>query len=124
MTIFMASNRILYTHYVPFLFPFFSIVFVFLIAEHHSPEKLKNGKMLIGLLIGGLFFVYLGGGFWGLLWVIEGYETYQHNPLFPLSAVVCIFGLVVISLTSLYSLYVRTEENPGQRTFQISSHEG
>ncbi len=110
MTIFMASNRILYTHYVPFLFPFFTFVFVFLIVEYHSPDKLKHGKMLIGLLIGGLILVYLGGGFWGLLWVIEGYETYQHNPLFSLSACVCIFGLIVISLTSLYSLYTVAEK--------------
>lgn len=110
MTIFMAFNRILYPHYVPFFFPFFSFVFVFLFAEYHSSDKLKNGKILIGLLLVGLFLVYLGGGFWGVLWLIEGYETYMYNPLFPLLAYVCIFGLIIISLTSLYSFYVVTKK--------------
>ncbi|UCG02389.1 MAG: DUF2029 domain-containing protein [Candidatus Heimdallarchaeota archaeon] len=110
MSIFMATNRILYPHYVPFLFPFYTFVFIFLIAEFYSPRKLKNGMILLGLLLGGLMLVYLGGGFWMLLWLIEGYETYRYNPLFPISACVCILGLIVISLTSLYSYYVVTEK--------------
>ncbi|MFW9904144.1 MAG: hypothetical protein ACFFFH_07425 [Candidatus Thorarchaeota archaeon] len=109
MTIFMASNRILYPHYVPFFFPFFSFVLIFLIVEIRSSIRLKNGKILLGLLIGGLLLVYLGGGFWAILWAIEGYETYKYNPLFPISACVCIFGLVIISLTSLYTLHIVTE---------------
>jgi hypothetical protein len=105
MTIFMASNRILYPHYVPFFFPFFSFMLIFLISELHSPKKLKNGRMLVGLLLGGLSLVYLGGGFWALLWVAEGYETYMYNPLFPVSACICILGLIIMSLTSLYALH-------------------
>jgi len=110
MTLFMAFNRILYPHYVPFFFPFYSFVFIFLIAERYSPEKRANGRLLLGLLI-GLLLVYLGGSIWSVGWVIEGYETYQYNPLFPISTCVFIFGLVVISLTSLYSLHVVTEKN-------------
>ncbi|MFX0125800.1 MAG: glycosyltransferase 87 family protein [Candidatus Hodarchaeota archaeon] len=111
MTIFMASNRILYPHYIPFFFPFFTFVFFFLVAEYFSPDKLERGKILLGLLLGGLLLVYLGGGFWALLWLVERYETYWYNPLFPLSASVSILGLIVISLTSLFSLNVVTEKN-------------
>ena len=110
MAIFMATNRILYPHYVPFLFPFYSFVLIFLITDLQSPGKIKNGKLLLGLLIGGLLIVYLGGGFWSLLWAVEGYETYKYNPLFPISACVCILGLIIISLTSLYSLQEVTEK--------------
>ncbi|MFX1516291.1 MAG: glycosyltransferase 87 family protein [Promethearchaeota archaeon] len=111
MTIFMAFNRILYPHYVPFFFPFYSFVFIFLIAEQYSPKQKQNGKLLLGLLLGGLVLVYLGGSVWSLGWIIEGYETYWYNPLFSISACVCILGLILISLTSLYSLYGIAEKN-------------
>lgn len=110
MTLFMASNRILYPHYVPFFFPFYSFVFIFLIAERYSPENRSNEKILLGLLI-GLLLVYLGGSIWSVGWVIERYETYQYNSLFPISACVFIFGLVIISFTSLYSLIKQQKNN-------------
>ena len=110
MTLFMASNRILYPHYVPFFFPFYSFVFIFLIAERYSPENRSNEKILLGLLI-GLLLVYLGGSIWSVGWVIERYETYQYNSLFPISACVFIFGLVIISFTSLYSLLKQQKNN-------------
>jgi hypothetical protein len=110
MTIFMASNRILYPHYVPFFFPFFSFVLIFLIADLNHPNDFQSRDILLGLLLGGLSLVYFGGGFWALLWAVEGYETYMYNPLFPFSACVCILGLIIVSLTSLYTLHVVTEK--------------
>lgn len=105
MTIFMAFNRILYPHYIPFFFPFFTFVLFFLIAAHYSSNKLRNTTpFLVGLLV-GLFLVYLGDGIWSILWSIEGYTTYSHNPLFPISAILCIIGLIIISVTSLFSLH-------------------
>ena len=110
MTIFMASNRIFYPHYVPFMFPFFSFVLIFLLADLDHSNDFQSRNILLGLLLGGLSLVYFGGGFWALLWAVEGYKTYMYNPLFPISACVCILGLVIISLTSLYSLHVVTKK--------------
>ncbi|MFX0016518.1 MAG: hypothetical protein ACFE98_18130 [Candidatus Hermodarchaeota archaeon] len=110
MTIFMAFNRILYPHYIPFFFPFFTISLFFLIADYSSPEEQKKSNLFPGMLIVGLFFVYLGYGFWSILWSIEGYETYLSNPFFPISAIISIVGLIIISFTSLLYLNYRSEK--------------
>lgn len=110
ITIFMAFNRILYPHYVPFFFPFITFTLIFLIAEHHSPNKLRASNFsLVGLLT-GLFLVYLGTGFWSVLWSIERYETYLSNPFFLLSATTCIIGLILTSVTSIYSVNCLNKE--------------
>lgn len=104
MTIFMALNRILYPHYVPFFFPFFTFAFFFLVAEHYNLTDLtKEYPFLVSFAV-GLFLVYLGSTSWSILWAIERFETYSSNPLFPISAVIYIGGLIIISITSLFSL--------------------
>jgi hypothetical protein len=104
MTIFMALNRLLYPHYVPFFFPFFTFAFFFLVAEHYNLTDLtKEYPFLVSFAV-GLFLVYLGSISWSILWSIERYETYSYNLLFPISAVIFIGGLIMISITSLFSL--------------------
>ncbi|MFX0182419.1 MAG: hypothetical protein ACFE95_04975 [Candidatus Hodarchaeota archaeon] len=108
MTIFLVLNRILYPHYMPFFFPFFTVMLFFLISQRLNSIKIKNYYLcLFGLLI-GLLFVYLGDFWWSILWAQEGYETYLSNPLFPISAGICILGLVIISISSIYTLYIST----------------
>ncbi|MFX1285658.1 MAG: glycosyltransferase 87 family protein [Promethearchaeota archaeon] len=110
MTIFMALNRILYPHYVPFFFPFFTFTVFFLVKEYYNHNTANKPIVIFIVLILGLFLVYLGSISWSLLWSIERYETYLSNPLFPISAVICIIGLIIISVTSLFSLNYMSKE--------------
>jgi hypothetical protein len=108
MTFFLALNRILYPHYMPFFFPFFTFMLFFLISQRLNSIKIANYYLSVfGLLI-GLLLVYLGDFWWSFLWAVEGYEIYLSNPLFPISAGICILGLVIISVISLYTLYTST----------------
>ncbi len=111
MTIFMAFNRILHPHYIPFFFPFFTFSLFFLITEHYSSKTSRMIDMsILGLLV-SLFLVYLGSGWWSILWFYEGYETYMVNPLFFLSSIVCVIGLIATSITSFFSISGFKEKN-------------
>jgi hypothetical protein len=105
MTIFMASNRILYPHYIPFFFPFFTLNIFFLLGEHYQRKLTKNGIYSIFGLAIGLILIYIGAGGFGILWNYERYETYLSNPLFLIASLNCILGLIIVSLVSLLLLY-------------------
>jgi hypothetical protein len=49
----------------------------------------------------GLVIVYIGAIWWSVLWTIESYQTYLTNLFFPLSASICIIGLLIITGSSL-----------------------
>ncbi|MFX0085772.1 MAG: hypothetical protein ACFFAU_08860 [Candidatus Hodarchaeota archaeon] len=104
MTIFMASNRILYPHYIPFFFPFFTMNIFFLVGENYKRKFTKNEIYSIFGLIMGLILIYIGAGGFGILWIYEKYETYQSNPLFLITSLSCILGLIIVSLVSLLLL--------------------
>ncbi|MHA2226142.1 MAG: hypothetical protein ACXAC8_13105 [Candidatus Hodarchaeales archaeon] len=104
VTIFLATNRILYPHYIQFCFPFFTITLFILIAEYYNPIRRKNIKFSIYSMIFSLLVVYFGSFIWSLLWLNEWYQTYQTNPLFLISALICVFGLFIMSATSIHSL--------------------
>ncbi len=104
ITIFMALNRILHPHYIPFFFPFFTFSLFLLITERYSPQTSRMIDISILGLFVSLFLVYLGSGWWSILWFYEGYETYMVNPLFFLSSIICVIGLVTTSVTSLLSM--------------------
>ncbi|UCE12710.1 MAG: DUF2029 domain-containing protein [Candidatus Heimdallarchaeota archaeon] len=110
MTIFMAFNRILYPHYIPFFFPFFTYTLFILFADHYSPNKTKKGDLTIVGLLCGLLLVYIGSGVWSILWAVERYETYLSNPLFLISTVLCMIGLIVISIFSIFSSNLLNQE--------------
>lgn len=110
MTIFMAFNRILYPHYIPFFFPFFTFTLFFLFADHYSPNRTIKGDLTIVGLLCGLLLIYLGYGVWSILWVVEGYETYSTNPFFLISAVLCIMGLILTSIVSIFSSNLLSKE--------------
>ena len=122
MTIFMALNRILYPHYVPFFFPFFTFSLFILGAECYGYTKFEKINLFLVVLLIGLFLVYLGSISWSFLWSIEKYETYLYNPLFSVSAIIFIVGLITISVTSLYSLYYLGKEKSQTNNWKYSLH--
>jgi uncharacterized membrane protein len=101
-TIFLAFNRILYPHYIPIFFPFFTIILFYLINQYkHEIKKGKIQQQIIFQLL-GLILVYIGYIWWSLLWSVEGFETYKTNIFFPVSATLCISGLLIIAISSLW----------------------
>ena len=104
MALFLVFNRILYPHYIPNIFPFFTWSLILSIKRYiDNRESSAYLKRITGLLI-GLIMTYIGYIWWSILWSIEGYQTYLENIFFPLSAFVCIFGLLIISIVSIQSL--------------------
>lgn len=113
ITVFMATNRILYPHYVPFFFPFFTITLFILMGEYFNQNLTNNVKLsLLGLTL-GLILVYIGSGGFSLLWNVERYKTYQLNPLFLITSIVCILGLLTISIISLLFLLSTSNKEKG-----------
>ncbi|MHA2387229.1 MAG: hypothetical protein ACXACW_00755, partial [Candidatus Hodarchaeales archaeon] len=107
VTIFLAFNRILYPHYVPMIFPFFTLTLFYLIDRY----RCRNAKNVLWQICGimlGLGIVYIGYIWWSILWSIEGYQTHQSNILFPISAAICIGGLLIITFVSLWSIITTT----------------
>ena len=100
-TIFLASNRILYPHYIPFIFPFFTLHFFYSINKYSLNSKNHDSLKHIKIDLMGLVVVYIGAIWWSVLWIIESYQTYLTNLLFPLSASICIIGLLIITGSSL-----------------------
>jgi uncharacterized membrane protein len=107
MTIFLALNRILYPHYIPFIFPFFTWYLISLINSYYQSDDKRKVLRQILITISGLGLVYFGYIWWSVLWAIEGYQTYLINILFPLSAIICILGLLIITSSSLASIYLK-----------------
>jgi Gpi18-like mannosyltransferase len=112
-TIFLAFNRILYPHYIPMIFPFFTIMLFYLIDRYQLGTKKEATLRQIWTIILGLGAVYAGYIWWSILWLIEGYETHQSNVFFPISAAICIGGLIMITLVSLWS--IATTKNMKER---------
>lgn len=104
-TIFLALNRILYPHYIAFIFPFFTFHFIFRISRYINVKSSLKKDLTSLILMIGLLVVYLGGFWWSLLWLEERYLTYETNPFFAISSIICIIGLVIICITSIYSFY-------------------
>ncbi|MHA1932149.1 MAG: hypothetical protein ACW96X_06390, partial [Promethearchaeota archaeon] len=104
MTLFLAFNRILYPHYIPNIFPFFtwSLIVVFNRYRDNRESSIYLWQ-IVGLLI-GLGITYIGYIWWSILWSIEYYQTYLENIFFPISAFICILGLLVISIISIWSI--------------------
>ncbi|MHA2216073.1 MAG: glycosyltransferase 87 family protein [Candidatus Hodarchaeales archaeon] len=104
MTLFLAFNRILYPHYIPNIFPFFTWSLILVINRYRDNTKSSIYLWeIIGLLI-GLGITYIGYIWWSILWSIESYQTYLENIFFPISAFICIFGLLLISTISIWSV--------------------
>jgi uncharacterized membrane protein len=103
---FLAFNRILYPHYIPFLFPFLTWFLIQLISNYSqriNPDQTKNAT--IGILL-GLGVVYLGYSWWSILWTMERYQTYLINPFFLISAAICIIGLLILTIVSLWGIKI------------------
>ncbi len=107
VTIFLAFNRILYPHYIPMIFPFFTLTLFYLI-DRYQCRNAKNALWQIYGIILGLGMLYIGYIWWSILWSIEGYQTHQSNVLFPISAAMCIGGLLIITFVSLWSIITNT----------------
>ncbi len=105
-TIFLAFNRILYPHYIPLIFPFLTLFLFFLYDRYKQDQQNKGILWQIRGLIAGLSLVYIGYIWWSILWSIEGFETYTTNIYFPIAAVICISGLLIITIVSLWSIIV------------------
>ena len=122
ITIFMATNRILYPHYIPFFFPFFTITLFILMGEYLIQNLAKNEIIsLLGLSL-GLILVYIGSGGFSILWNLERYKTYQIDPSFLITSIVCIIGLLSISIISLfYLLSTSNKENGGNLIERLSA---
>lgn len=107
MTLFLVFNRILYPHYIPNIFPFFTWSLILVINRYSdNRESSIYLQQIIGLFI-GLVITYIGYIWWSILWSIESYQTYLENIFFPISAFICIFGLLIISTTSIWSIFTR-----------------
>ncbi len=105
MTVFLAFNRILFPHYIPNIFPFFTWSLILIINRYRSNRELSIYLWQIIVLILGLGVTYIGYIWWSILWSIEYYHTYLTNIFFPISAFICIFGLLIISATSIWSIF-------------------
>ncbi|MFW9856332.1 MAG: hypothetical protein ACFFFG_14865 [Candidatus Thorarchaeota archaeon] len=120
MTIFLMFNRILYPHYIPFFFAFYSIMLVLRIKKDKETEiALWSDYALLGL-VGGLTMVYIGEIWWSLLWSIEAYSKITENPFFAISALLCILGLGILAVSSIRAL---TDDSPNReiRSAEASS---
>ncbi|MCK4849047.1 MAG: DUF2029 domain-containing protein, partial [Candidatus Heimdallarchaeota archaeon] len=107
MTLFLAFNRILYPHYIPNIFPFFTWSLIVIINRYYNNrESSIYFWQIVGLIL-GLGITYFGYIWWSILWSIEYYHTYLTNIFFPISAFICIFGLLLISVTSIWSILTR-----------------
>lgn len=104
MTAFLAFNRILYPHYIPNIFPFLTWSLILIINRYRNNRESSIYLWQITGLILGLGVTYLGYIWWSILWSIEYYHTYLTNIFFPISAFICIFGLIIISVTSICSI--------------------
>ena len=114
MAIFLATNRILYPHYIPFIFPFLTLNLFFLLADYYSRGIIRTEIYSVISLIIGLILIYIGVGGFGILWSFEKYETYTTNPLFLISSIICISGLILVSLISLYLLSITINKGIGK----------
>ncbi|MHA1978167.1 MAG: hypothetical protein ACW98F_07685 [Candidatus Hodarchaeales archaeon] len=103
-TIFLAFNRILYPHYIPIIFPFFTLTLFYLIDRYRRDTNTSVTLWQIFGLLFGLTAVYVGYILWSILWSIEGFQTYRTNIYFPITAGICIGGLFIITLVSLWSI--------------------
>ena len=104
ITIFLAFNRILYPHYIPMIFPFFTLSLFLLIDRYrHVLPKKETLWQIYGYFF-GLGVVYVGYIWWSILWSIEGFGTYRTNIYFPISTGICIGGLLIITIISLWSI--------------------
>ncbi|MHA1215056.1 MAG: hypothetical protein ACTSPG_07145 [Candidatus Hodarchaeales archaeon] len=92
LSLFLLLNRILYPHYIPFLFPFLCI-------QLFSIKLCKERIFLILGLTTGLILIYVGEIWWTLLWM---QDTWKISPYSPISSLIMLFGLILISITSLY----------------------
>ncbi|PWI48591.1 hypothetical protein CEE45_05990 [Candidatus Heimdallarchaeota archaeon B3_Heim] len=104
ITIFLAFNRILYPHYIPMIFPFITLSLFLLIDRHRHVLPKKNTLWQIYGYIFGLGVVYVGYIWWSILWSMEGFGSYRTNIYFPISAGICIGGLLIITIISLWSI--------------------
>ncbi|MHA1967091.1 MAG: hypothetical protein ACW964_04730 [Candidatus Hodarchaeales archaeon] len=113
ITLFMVTNRILYPHYIPFFFPFFTITLFIIVGEYFNRSLAKNEKIsALGLII-GLILIYTGTGGFSILWISDRYEAYQTNPLFLISSILYLFGLLLISLVSFIFLISTSKNEKG-----------
>ena len=101
ITLFLITNRLLYPHYIPFIFPFFTFTLIFLIFQDNHTQRSIS---IMGLLL-GLILVYIGYISWSIIWVVESFNTFYTNPLFMVTAVICITGLFLICISSLVSIF-------------------
>ncbi len=104
MTLFLVFNRILYPHYIPNIFPFFTWSLILIINRFHGNRESSIYLWQIASLILGLGLTYIGYIWWSILWSIDYYNSYLTNIFFPISAFICIFGLLIISVTSIWSI--------------------
>lgn len=114
MAIFLATNRILYPHYIPFIVPFLTLNLFFLLADYYSRGIIRTEIYSVISLIISFILILIGVGGFGILWSIEKYETYSINPLFFISSIICISGLILVSLISLYLLSITEKEEIGK----------
>jgi len=98
VSLFLLTNRILYPHYLPFLFPFLSINFFVLI------ESRKNLYSILGIFTGLILF-YIGEIVWVLLWMNKFWKNDPFNPLIYISALTALLGLFIITILSITTLY-------------------
>ena len=110
-TIFLAFNRILYPHYIPIIFPFFSVALFYLIDLYKKKITERVVKWQILSIFLGLATVYIGYILWSILWAIEGFQTYTTNIFFPSTAALCIGGLLIITIVSLWTISTNTNLN-------------
>ena len=110
-TLFLAFNRILYPHYIPFFFPFFTWYFIELISNYRKNQGSKKDLHLIFLFLFGLIITYCGYIWWSVLWSIEGFETYLTNIFFPFSAGITIIGLIFITVTATIGIISKNAVN-------------
>ena len=103
-TLFLAFNRILYPHYIPFFFPFFTWYFIELISNYRKNQGSKKDLYLIFLFLFGLIIIYCGYIWWSILWSLEGFQTYLTNIFFPISAGITIIGLIFITVIATLGL--------------------
>ncbi|NHJ01599.1 MAG: DUF2029 domain-containing protein [Candidatus Heimdallarchaeota archaeon] len=105
-TLFLITNRILYPHYIPLIFPFFTFNLLFLIFQSTHPRR---PRFVSGLIL-GLGLVYAGYISWSIIWAIDTYASFYSNPYFLYSALLCILGLLIIFLCSLGVIIIEKKE--------------
>jgi Gpi18-like mannosyltransferase len=113
-TLFLALNRILYPHYIPFIFPFFTWYFIDLLFSYKKNQRKEKELYSILFSIIGLIIIYGGYIWWSVLWSIEGFQTYLTNVLFPISAGITIIGLIFVTIISTLTILSRNTVTDGQ----------